>query len=95
MALTEWCGMDSTGLAYEPVAESFEIGNDPSGVTRDGGFPEQQLSEYWLFKNSVVRTNFKKLNTHPSLRGFVLRGFAPRIPTYHSDPSVHRNIKMV
>ena len=23
--------MDSTGLAYEPVAESFEIGNDPSG----------------------------------------------------------------
>ena len=59
--------MDSTGLTYEPVAESLEIGNDPSGVTRDGGFPEQQLSEHWLFKFSVVGTNFKKLDTHPSL----------------------------
>ena len=45
-ALMEWCGMDSTGLAYEPVAESFETGNDPSGIALDGEFPEQQLSEY-------------------------------------------------
>jgi len=45
-ALMEWCGMDSAGFAYEPVAESFEIGNDPSGIKLDGEFPEQQLSEY-------------------------------------------------
>jgi hypothetical protein len=29
-ALMKRRGMDSTGLAYELVAESFEIGNDPS-----------------------------------------------------------------
>ena len=38
-------GMDSTGLAYEWVAESFEIGNGLSGITLDGESPEQQLRE--------------------------------------------------
>lgn len=63
----EWCGMDSTGLAHEPVAEFFEIGNGPSGMTLDGEFPEQQLSEYYPIKYSVVSIYFKKQGTHPSL----------------------------
>jgi hypothetical protein len=38
------CATDSSGSRQEPVAESYEYGNEPSGSIKDGKF--DQLSNY-------------------------------------------------
>jgi hypothetical protein len=43
------CRLDSSGLGYEPVACSFENGNESLGSIKDDAFLEWR-SDYYLLK---------------------------------------------